>query len=225
MSGNLPSEASKLLEMAESRFGRAGPWIVRPILVVLLVAIAALAVAAIVFAFRYIADAPPPPGAPGKAPPTEQVPVTPAIAPAPVNRASPETRSAIVAPARRPQAPAEAAPAPRRQPDGDAYYNNGVNNGIMGPVTISKPPPFVLTPLAINNVINALPRDRAVEVDAVGNERARGMGRELSNAITDAGFRTELHLIGVMAPAPEQPLTVSSSGNKTIVTIDPEAAP
>ena len=51
--GSIPDPA-KLLEMAESRFGKAGPWIVRPILLLLLAVVVMAALVALVAGWRYL---------------------------------------------------------------------------------------------------------------------------------------------------------------------------
>lgn len=105
---------------------------------------------------------------------------------------------------------------------GDTYNNSGNNFGHMGPIHIGKPA-FELTQDHINQVLGHLTKGRPVIVQAVGNQRAWGMGEVMANAIRAAGFSVTRENIGMLVPVPESPIAVSHQGNATYVTIAPNA--
>lgn len=105
---------------------------------------------------------------------------------------------------------------------GDKYNNFGNNFGHMGPINIGNPA-FELTQAHINEVLSHLIPGWPVIVQAVGNQRAWGMGNAMANAIGAAGHTVVQQNIGILSPPPEGPLTVSHEGNTTCVTIAPSA--
>jgi hypothetical protein len=120
-----------------------------------------------------------------------------------------------------PRLPISAKPPPQIS-SGDTYTNSGVNNGIVGPVTIGRPA-FVLTDAMVAKIISLLPPGKPVTVQAVGGQHAIEMGQATAQALTVAGFQVQLASIGLLAPPPDAPVTVSSEGDRSIVTIDPAA--
>lgn len=104
----------------------------------------------------------------------------------------------------------------------DNYTNNGVNNGIMGPVTFGKAE-FQLTPDLVSQIVASTPQGRPVVVRAVGGSRATAMGQSLLTALQHAGFDVTFQIIGMMVPPPDQPVSVSPGPAFTIITIAPSA--
>lgn len=105
---------------------------------------------------------------------------------------------------------------------GDNYTNSGINYGIMGPVSFGKQE-FILTQGHIAHIVAVVPKDKPVEVWAVGAQQAFPMQAKISAALRSAGLQVTTQDAATIAPPPEVPLSVDSSGPVTRVVIAPTA--
>lgn len=120
-------------------------------------------------------------------------------APAAPSAAPPSPFAPVADGANRPKAPAPKAKAPQitgARPHAtspttgrDTYNNNGVNNGIVGPVTIG-PQPFHLTDAEIAKVLSQLPDRASVNLNIFGGSDAQEMGDKLQAALESNGHAT-----------------------------------
>jgi hypothetical protein len=105
----------------------------------------------------------------------------------------------------------------------DNYTNSGVNNGIVGPVTLGKPQ-FILTEEILSEVVKRSQRGFPVRLQVVGlNERSERDGLRLQKALEAAGFEVLVSHVGFLIPVSERPLMLDQRMDGTAITLDPKA--
>ncbi len=106
---------------------------------------------------------------------------------------------------------------------GDPYDNSGTNYGHMGPIHLGKQE-FQLTDDHLRQILQQLPKGKAVTINAVGGDRATQMGRRIQSAVERAGLQVStINMIGLISPPPQAPLSIEDRGNHAVITIAPNA--
>ncbi|HEV7253372.1 MAG TPA: hypothetical protein VGN97_09760 [Mesorhizobium sp.] len=102
---------------------------------------------------------------------------------------------------------------------GDNYNNHGNNFGHMGPLNIGRPE-FKIDLALQNRIEAALANCDSVAIEALGGQRAWGLGHAIDKRAKELGKSSSLMTIGVEAGALESPFNMTASGRHLSIYIN-----